>query len=148
MSSFRDGVLVATPEECDNVPAVMKLVVQKFIEYINSDVTTLKIYDQVAHTGNLSMFVTYYHYLVPGVWRLLTLRYSARTNQLVILLCISLKDVSPDLWETESEKLVNMVKNIPCGDVEVSGLCVQVYDGLSVPAADHPVQVLFGTVSR
>ena len=63
MSSFRDGVLVATPEECDNVPAVMKLVVQKFIEYINSDVTTLKIYDQVAHTGNLSTFVTYYHYL-------------------------------------------------------------------------------------
>lgn len=85
--------------------------------------------------------------LFVGVWRLLTLRYSARTNQLVILLCISLKDVSPELWAEESEKLVNMVQNIHFGDVAVTGLCVQVYDGLSVPAADHPVQVLFGTVS-
>ena len=28
----------------------------------------------------------------------------------------------------------------------ITGLCLQVYDGLSVPSSDHPYQLIFGKV--
>jgi hypothetical protein len=67
-------------------------IVKIFIRHLR--VSSLKVYDQYQHTG---------------VWRLLTVRYSERTNQLILMLCVSLKGVDEDLWRQEKQTLVDVL---------------------------------------
>ena len=131
VSSYSEGVLVGSPDDCPTVPDAMKQLVRAFTNHLRNH-TELTVYDQKTHSG---------------VWRLLTCRFSERNNQMVAMLCVSLKNVPEDVWATEELRLKEMVANLTTGDNKlVTGLCVQVYDGLSVPASDHPVKLLYGEV--
>lgn len=112
VSSFKDGVLVESPFECPNVPEEMKLVVQKFTDLIRST-PDLPVYDQHKHAG---------------VWRLLTCRYSRRTNQMVVMLCVCLRGISVEAWSTAETAITSMLSSL-CwqeGQPFVHGFCVQV----------------------
>jgi hypothetical protein len=50
VSSFRDGVLVDSPDDCPNVSDEMKLVVRRFTDIIRSH-PELPVYDQHKHSG-------------------------------------------------------------------------------------------------
>lgn len=56
VSSFRDGVLVDSPQGCPNVSEEMKLVVQKFTEIIRLH-PDLPVYDQHKHSGVSSSLI-------------------------------------------------------------------------------------------
>lgn len=144
VSSYKQGLLVASPEGCPHVPPPMVEIVKLFVEHIRQ--SELTVYDQYHHSG---------------VWRLLTVRYSERTNEMILMLCVSLKGISDEIWSNEKQILVeklskltlyktnnlnstdkdNQLVQIP---IIIKGFQLQVYDGLSVPLADHPVETLFG----
>ena len=98
----------------------------------------------------------HYQLHCSGVWRLLTVRYSKRTGQMLLMVCVSLKAVDDEFWSKELKKFTDCIQNIKHTaaldnednqeDIHeescdlnlnenplVSGLCYQVYDGLSVP---------------
>mmetsp|Transcript_15241 Transcript_15241/g.15993 ORF Transcript_15241/g.15993 Transcript_15241/m.15993 type:complete len:575 (-) Transcript_15241:9-1733(-) len=145
VSSYKEGLLVASPEGCPHIPLPMVEIVKLFIEHIRQ--SEFKVYDQYKHSG---------------VWRLLTVRYSERTNQMILMLCVSLKGVSQELWSQEKQILVEKLSSLKLyksntsssiGEqqedidrisIHIKGFQLQVYDGLSVPLADHPVETLFG----
>lgn len=135
-------------------------------------------------TVDITLHYKYYNlpYLSSqlGVWRLLTVRYSERTHEMILMLCVSLKGVSTELWSNEQQILVEKLTNLKLNAVEngeivpitlkgfqlqvilydhlliqllqfiksyvcvIFDIIIQVYDGLSVPLADHPVETLFG----
>jgi hypothetical protein len=77
--------------------------------------------------------------MCTGVWRLLTCRYSKRTNQMVLMLCVSTKGVEAALWAAAEAELTAMLQGLTNADVSTSsgadggasghfvrGLCVQV----------------------
>ena len=77
---------------------------------------------------------------------------------MILMLCVSLKGVSTKLWSQEQQVLIDKLTQLklyrskPSNSIEVDqtipiilkGFQLQVYDGLSVPLADHPVETLFG----
>lgn len=151
VSNFKDGVLVGSPEDCPNIPKAMKKLVRAVNIYLREN-CDLKVYDIQNHTG---------------VWRLLTVRYSKRTGQMLLMVCVSLKAVDDESWSKELKKFTDCIQNIKHTaaldnednqeDIHeescdlnlnenplVSGLCYQVYDGLSVPSADHSAINVFG----
>jgi hypothetical protein len=93
---------------------------------------------------------------------------------MTILLCVSLEHVDKDVWDAVQRNLCEVMSNLirtaniddeslpypsePSTDLEnssniprwkeslVTGFSMVVYDGLSVPASDHPVTTLFGKV--
>jgi hypothetical protein len=167
VSTFSQGVLVGSPQDCPNISKPMKILVNAVNVFLR-ETSTLKVYDMHTHTG---------------VWRLLTVRYSKRTQQMIVMLCVSLKAVEAEAWAQELALLTECIRGIArtadidceleqheheqeqagsscaplsdgmdCGDHDgaalVTGLCYQVYDGLSVPAADHEVISAFGEVMR
>ena len=107
---------------------------------------------------------------MKGVWRLLTVRYSKRTKQMMVMLCVSLKAVDTSVWTGEMEKFTTFIRSIQrtetidCEDISlcfdeeskntdennslVTALCYQVYDGLSVPSSDHEVISIYGEVFK
>jgi hypothetical protein len=92
VSSYKDGLLVASPETCPHIPFPMVEIVKIFIRHLKG--SALKVYDQYQHNG---------------VWRLLTVRYSERTNQLILMLCVSLKGVDEEIWRQEKQALVEIL---------------------------------------
>lgn len=93
---------------------------------------------------------------------------------MIVMLCVSLKAVAPDVWAQELSRLTECILGITRtvdidleveqeqehGSAEalradstkcvksplVTGLCYQAYDGLSVPSTDHEVVRVFGEV--
>jgi hypothetical protein len=89
VSSYKDGILVASPEGCPHIPFPMIEVVKIFKNHVRG--SELKVYDQYQHSG---------------VWRLLTVRYSERTNQMILMLCVSLKGIDEETWVQEKQTLI------------------------------------------
>lgn len=52
------------------------------------------------------------------MWRLLTVRYSERTHEMILMLCVSLKGVSTELWSNEQQILVEKLTNLKLNAVE------------------------------
>jgi tRNA (uracil-5-)-methyltransferase len=146
-TNFDKGVVVDPPTDVPTVPNAMKCVVQKIIEFIRT--SELPIYDLKTHAG---------------VWRLCTIRYSRRTNDLHVLLCVALVGIEPQLWATEVKRLsialqalkrdittdmgddvdVYVSSNSNIGVELVTGAGYQAYDGASVAPTDFPVHSIFG----
>ncbi len=149
VSSFPD-VLVEPPYECPNIPIVMKHVVGEVVNFLAS--SNLGPYDQHHHTG---------------CYRLLTCRYSRRTGGFILMLCVNSKDVDQDSFAHDLKTLVDLMQSLvelsssdesasfnfqsqsslgpPMEKKKlVTGFCYQVYDGVSVPPADHPTIQVFG----
>ena len=157
VTSFPD-VRVDPPFECPNVPAVLKMVVGEIINFLKT--SRLKPYDQHSHSGN---------------YRTLTTRYSKRTGGLVVMICVSLKEVDVEAWSSDLKELEDIFRSLwaPVEDIDesvpfvftpqraqqayssslegrkkmVSGFCFQVYNGVSVPNPDDPVTSVYGDMS-
>ncbi|CAM9180187.1 unnamed protein product, partial [Ectocarpus fasciculatus] len=131
VSSFQDGALVASPEDSPTVPNAMKIVARTLNEFACS--SPLSCYDLASHSG---------------VWRTVMLRYSKRTRQLTLMLCVCLPGDRTDGTATDAEKLVHSTFDSEMADSDgqplVTGLCYQVFNGLSVPASDLPYTNVFG----
>ena len=54
VSTFSEGVLVGSPQDCPNISKAMKLLVKRISTYLR-EMTTLKVYDMLTHTGNSSL---------------------------------------------------------------------------------------------
>lgn len=68
----------------------------------------------------------------------MTCRYSKRTNQMVLMLCVSIKGIAEKQWTLMEEELTTMLQGLTNADIDndgvqggsnghfVRGLCVQV----------------------
>ena len=151
ISSFPD-VRVEPPYECPNIPIVMKHIVGEFVNFLGN--SKLGPYNQHSHTG---------------CYRLLTARYSRRTGGLILMLCVNSRDIDQDTFTQDLSALTDLLESLvelsqseesapfnfqPQSSMEpqvamgrkklVTGFCYQIYDGLSVPKADHPTIKVFG----
>jgi tRNA/tmRNA/rRNA uracil-C5-methylase (TrmA/RlmC/RlmD family) len=123
VSSYKDGILVASPEGCPHIPFPMVEVVKIFKAHIRG--SELKVYDQYQHNG---------------VWRLLTVRYSERTNQMILMLCVSLKGIAEDLWSQEKQTLIEKISQAviyPTSSVSAEAVPV-VIRGFQLQASSNP----------
>ncbi|GLD99870.1 hypothetical protein PINS_up008598 [Pythium insidiosum] len=130
---FRDGsVIVNAPTNCVNVSTVMEQVcaaVQQLVE-----TSGIPVYDVKTQ---------------EGVWRLLTVRHSERTGQLMIILQINPKSLSAE----ELEKVRALTKAHLVGDdttpanvpFQVTSLYIQEYAGVSAASEDDPLVHLHGS---
>jgi tRNA (uracil-5-)-methyltransferase len=152
ISSFDEGVMVDPPHDAPTVPAAMRSVVDAMIQFVRG--SALAPYDLKTH---------------KGVWRLCTIRYSRRTRDLHVLLCVKLADVDADVWAGEVARLATALEPLrrdaatDAGDdaddamygVGVDGLGTQLvtgcgyqaYDGASVAPTDLAVHSAFGRAS-
>ena len=165
LSGFSTGVTVGAPYDCPNIPRVMKRLVNCFINFLGH--SPFKTYDLMTH---------------EGVWRLLTVRNSKRTGELIVMLCVNppvSEDELSSAWDMELKRLSGHLQSLesfsddfteqnelpflpssfvntegakinessPVRRPLVSGFCLQVYTGVSVPLADHPSQLIFGKES-
>lgn len=170
VSSFDDGALIASPQDSPTVPNAMKIVARTLTEFITT--SPLQTYNISAHSG---------------VWRTVVLRYSKRTQQLMLMLVVCLHGDCSDTNATDADKIMHstfdceiqrlaaMLQALTrdsstddesimysmCNYVEVvtpdkhvvhsdeskglvTGLCYQVFNGLSVPSSDLPYTRVFG----
>ncbi|KAJ0407676.1 hypothetical protein ATCC90586_001858 [Pythium insidiosum] len=130
---FRDGsVIVNAPTNCENVSAVMEQVcaaVQQLVETSDFPVYDVKTQE--------------------GVWRLLTVRHSERTGQLMIILQINPKNLSEeDVAKVRALTKAHLVgeeatpANVP---LQVTSLYIQEYAGVSAASEDDPLIHLHGS---
>ena len=127
MGSFEQGVHVAGPAPCLNVSTAMKQVAAKLQAFLES--SPLKPYDLSTH---------------QGVWRALVLRSSSGpagsvgSAQMMAVVQLSpkgaLQNANAAMLLEELERLV-----AEFGGNQLDSLFVQMFDGLSAPAPDHPV---------
>ncbi|OQR94780.1 tRNA (uracil-5-)-methyltransferase [Achlya hypogyna] len=125
---YKEGVVaVGSPEDCINVPQVMKDICKTFQTYLAT--STLPVYDVLTH---------------EGVWRLLTIRLSQRTNQIMLMVQANPTDVDAAVWATEKTALVSTLTAAHPG---ISSMFVQEYTGVSAPAEDHPIDHVYGATT-
>ena len=148
VSSFDEGTIVDPPTDAPTVPNAMRTVVGKLVAFVRA--SPLPCFDLKTHSG---------------VWRLCTIRYSRRTGELHVLLCVKLADIDGDQWAREVDRLRESLESIrrdgtcDAGDDADPGLATykptshgplvtgcgyQAYDGASVAPVDLPVHHIFG----
>ncbi|KAG2765485.1 hypothetical protein JG687_00016449 [Phytophthora cactorum] len=124
---FREGsVVVSKPDECINVSQEMKevcAVMQNILE--TSDVPVYNVNTK------------------SGVWRVLTVRQSVSTRELMVMV-----QVNPATKTSEERAAVKdlVVKRLTdeSNSFKITSIYVQEYDGLSAPSDNDPVEHVFG----
>jgi tRNA/tmRNA/rRNA uracil-C5-methylase (TrmA/RlmC/RlmD family) len=86
---------IGSVADCPNVPNAMKLIASVFNSFLTT--TPLQCYNMRTHVG---------------VWRNLTLRYSRRTRQMVLMLCVQLEGVDGALWQAELDRLAGVLQAV------------------------------------
>ncbi|DBA03162.1 TPA: hypothetical protein N0F65_003882 [Lagenidium giganteum] len=124
---YRDGsIVVSRPDQCVNVSTVMKNVcdaVQALIEKSGAPV-----YDLKAHAG---------------FWRLLTVRHSERTNDLMIMLVVKPDDIKVAQYEALKKQIIEHLTDSAL-PFKVSSLYVQEYSGVSTASEKDPTILIHG----
>ncbi|CAH0474181.1 unnamed protein product [Peronospora belbahrii] len=124
---FREGsVVVSKPDECVNVPTEMKAVcavVQNILE-----TSGIPVYNVTTKTG---------------VWRLLTIRQSVSTGELMIMMQVNPASRTSD-ERAEVKALVVKQLTDSSNSFKVTSIYMQEYDGLSAPSNADPVEHVFG----
>lgn len=127
LGSFLAGTLaIGDPSSAPNIPTPIIQLCEAMQHLVVASV--LKPYDLVAHAG---------------FWRVLTCRYSARTDSLLVLLQIN-RDcgATEDVMESELTRVVTALTTQFA--TTLKGIHVCNYQGLSVPPQNHPITVLWG----
>jgi tRNA (uracil-5-)-methyltransferase len=125
---FRDGsIIVSKPDNCLNVPQEMKAVcsaVQKLIEK-----TSVPVYDIQTQ---------------KGVWRMLTVRYSGRTRELMVMIQVNPTGYEEDVWSELKNIIVSELttSSLP---FKITSLYLQEYAGVSAPKEDDPIEKVYGS---
>ncbi|CAI5741500.1 unnamed protein product [Hyaloperonospora brassicae] len=124
---FREGsVVVSKPDLCVNVPSEMKAVcavMQTILE--TSDIP---VYSVTTKTG---------------VWRVLTVRQSVSTGELMIMVQVNPTDQTPDQRAAIKDLVVQRLTD-ESNPFKVTSVYVQEYGGLSAPSDNDPVEHVFG----
>ncbi|EQC37278.1 hypothetical protein SDRG_05502 [Saprolegnia diclina VS20] len=125
---FKEGVVaVGVADECINVPQVMKDICRTFQAHLET--SSMPVYDVMTH---------------EGVWRLLTIRLSQRTNQIMLMIQANPSSVDAEAWTTEKTALV---ETLTAAHPAISSMFVQEYTGVSAPTEDHPIEHVFGATT-
>ncbi|CAK4624710.1 hypothetical protein LEN26_013787 [Aphanomyces euteiches] len=122
--TFKNGLVsVGAPDECINVPDVMKAIVATFQTFLTA--SALPVYDVLTH---------------EGVWRLLTIRASVATKQVMVCVQVNPTGIDAETWTAAKADLVNALTS----KHTIASMFVQEYTGVSAPEEDHPVQHVYG----
>lgn len=84
-------------------------------------------------------------FMLQGVWRLLTCRYSKRSGEMSVMLCVSLEHVLSDVWKEVESKLVSAMSSLrrySNVDDEIAPHTVHLGDGLTPLITGFCLQVL------
>jgi len=150
VSSFDEGSVVDPPTDAPTVPAAMRVVVNALIAFVRD--SPFSVFDLKTH---------------EGVWRLCTIRYSRRTQDLHVLLTVKLASVNAEMWSAEVGRLAEVLGALRrevgtdtgddadagtggrgagagVGSALVTGCGYQAYDGASVAPTDLPVHSIIG----
>jgi tRNA/tmRNA/rRNA uracil-C5-methylase (TrmA/RlmC/RlmD family) len=112
IGSYDDGAIVGRPDDCPNVPKAMKTIANVFTDFLSQ--TTLPCYDLKLHTGIIKCFILVFSTRNVGVWRTLTCRYSKRTRQMALMLCVQLGDADSHPKYDDPEFLADLNKLTVC----------------------------------
>ncbi|OQS03270.1 tRNA (uracil-5-)-methyltransferase [Thraustotheca clavata] len=125
---YKEGVVaVGSADKCINVPQVMKDICRTFQAYLES--SPLPVYDVMTH---------------EGVWRLLTIRLSERTKQIMLMIQANPSNIEADVWTAEKAKLIStLTQTHPA----ITSMYMQEYIGVSAPSEDHPIEHVFGATT-
>ncbi|ETW02436.1 23S rRNA (uracil-5-)-methyltransferase RumA [Aphanomyces invadans] len=122
--TYKDGLVsVGGPDDCVNVPASMKAMVKTFQEFLNQ--SELPVYDVTTH---------------EGVWRLLTIRASVHTKEVMVCVQANPSSLDETTWEAAKSNVVAAMTSKHA----IASFFVQEYTGVSAPEEDHPVVHVYG----
>lgn len=123
---FREGLITtAKPDDCANVSKTMKAVcaaVQRLVETSEHPVYDVRSQD--------------------GIWRVLAVRESERTGDLMVVMQVK-PPQGDGAMDALKQTLVAALTDASLS-FKVTSLFVQEYDGVSAPAEDHPVVHVYG----
>lgn len=127
IGTYKSGsVSIAEPSLCNNVPESMVYITQQMQHFIEN--SKFKCYDRESQ---------------DGVWRSLLVRWSDRTQDLMVM--VQVKPVVDRVEEYEMEKQ-SLINDLSANDAKfkVTSLYWQDFDGVSAPKEDHPVMHVAG----
>ncbi|KAI9913148.1 hypothetical protein PsorP6_006361 [Peronosclerospora sorghi] len=124
---FREGsVVVSKPDACVNVSMEMKAV--------------CAVMQTILETSDIPVYnVT----TKRGVWRVLTVRQSFCTGELMVMVQVNLTDRTQQERDAMQTLLVHRFTNDDTS-FNVTSLYIQEYDGFSAPSENDPVEHVFG----
>ncbi|KAF0699640.1 Aste57867_9823 [Aphanomyces stellatus] len=123
--TYKNGLVsVGAPHDCINVPDGMKAIVSTFQAFLNA--STLPVYDVLTH---------------EGVWRLLTIRASVATKEVMVCVQANPSAVDAEAW---TDAKAALVAALTTAHADIKSMFVQEYTGVSAPEEDHPVEHVFG----
>ncbi|GMF39783.1 unnamed protein product [Phytophthora fragariaefolia] len=127
LSLFRDGcVVVSKPDECVNVSNEMKAV--------------CAIMQNILETSDIPVYnVT----TKSGVWRLLTVRQSVNTGELMAMVQVNPSGRTPEEQAALKELVVKRLTD-ESNTFKMTSIFIQEYEGLSAPSDNDPVEHVFG----
>ncbi|KAK1941437.1 tRNA (uracil-5-)-methyltransferase A [Phytophthora citrophthora] len=124
---FREGsVVVSKPDECINVSAEMKAVcavMQNILE--TSDIPVYSVNTRT------------------GVWRILTVRQSVSTGELMVMMQVNPADKTPEERSAVKDLVVKRLTD-ENNSFKITSIYMQEYEGLSAPSDNDPVEHVFG----
>lgn len=170
VSSFDDGALIASPQNSPTVPNAMKIVARSLTEFVCS--SQLASYNITAHSGVWRTVMLRYSKRTLQLTLMLVVSlhgdretgsdaeknvFSTFDSELVRLTNM-LQALTRDNCTDDESSMYNMCNysedvpfdsHAPQDKLQetkplVTGLCYQIFNGLSVPAADHPYTLVFG----
>ncbi|GMF11957.1 unnamed protein product [Phytophthora lilii] len=124
---FREGsVVVSRPNECVNVSSEMKAVcavIQNVLE-----TTNIPVYNVNTKTG---------------VWRVLTVRQSVNTGELMVMMQVNPAGKTPEERAAVKDLVVKRLTD-ESNSFKITSIYMQEYEGLSAPSDNDPVEHVFG----
>ncbi|EEY54878.1 tRNA (uracil-5-)-methyltransferase [Phytophthora infestans T30-4] len=124
---FREGsVVVSKPDECINVSKEMKAVcavMQNIVE--TSDVPVYSVTTK------------------SGVWRVLTVRQSVSTGELMVMVQVNLVGKTPEERAAVKDLVVKRLTD-ESNAFKITSVFIQEYEGLSAPSDNDPVEHVYG----
>ncbi|OWZ15341.1 23S rRNA (uracil-5-)-methyltransferase RumA [Phytophthora megakarya] len=124
---FREGsVVVSKPDECINVSNEMKAVcavMQNIVE--TSDVPVYNVNTKA------------------GVWRVLTVRQSVNTDDLMVMVQVNPANKTPEERAAVKDLVVKRLTDAS-NPFKITSIFMQEYEGLSAPSDNDPVEHAFG----
>ncbi|POM73950.1 23S rRNA (uracil-5-)-methyltransferase RumA [Phytophthora palmivora] len=124
---FREGsVVVSKPDDCINVSNEMKAVcavMQNILE--TSDVPVYNVNTKT------------------GVWRVLTVRQSVNTDELMVMVQVNPANKTPEERAAVKDLVVKRLTD-EGNSFKITSIYMQEYEGLSAPSDNDPVEHVFG----
>lgn len=124
---FREGsVVVSKPDECVNVSSEMKAVCAVMQNIVET--SEILVYDVTTKSG---------------VWRVLTVRQSVNTGELMAMVQVNPAGKTPEERAALKDLLVERLTD-ENNSFKITSFYIQEYEGLSAPSDNDPVEHVFG----